>query len=189
MLATLPISDEILVFPSTVLRNPAEDAPYAFAFGIPSATPGLKFICRESLDYDRNSFDSRLPAGLRVHYFEPRLGPATATLTVGEGTITVAVGDSGVSISGGNGTGTVTLSGTIAQLDNLLTGGGTGTIVYLNSSDTPSASTTFTVTVNDLKTLLGALKEACKEERDPSHTFIQMELKRFFIRKKWIGTF
>ena len=60
MLATLPISDEILVFPSTVLRNPAEDAPYAFAFGIPSATPGLKFICRESLDYDRNSFDHPL---------------------------------------------------------------------------------------------------------------------------------
>ena len=63
---------------------------------------------------------------------------AIATLSVGEGTITVVEGDSGVTITGGNGTGTVTLSGTIAQLDNLLTGGGTGTITYLNSNDTPA---------------------------------------------------
>ena len=68
---------------------------------------------------------------------------ATATLSVTEGTITVVVGDSGVTIDSGDGTGTVTLSDTIAQLDNLLTGAGTGTITYLNSSDTPSASATF----------------------------------------------
>ena len=74
---------------------------------------------------------------------------AVATLSVGEGTITIVEGDSGVTITGGNGTGTVTLSGTVAQLDNLLTAAGTGTITYLNSSDTPSASATFTVTVND----------------------------------------
>jgi 4-hydroxyphenylacetate 3-monooxygenase len=60
MLATLPISDEIIVFPSVVLRNPVEEAPYAFAFAIPNSTPGLKFICRESFDYDRNSFDHPL---------------------------------------------------------------------------------------------------------------------------------
>ena len=74
---------------------------------------------------------------------------ATATLSVTEGTISVVEGDSGITITGGDGTGTVTLSGTIAQLDNLLTGGGTGTITYLNGSDTPAASVTFTVTVND----------------------------------------
>jgi 4-hydroxyphenylacetate 3-monooxygenase len=54
MLATLPVSDEILVFPSTVLRGQAEDAPYAFAFAIPTATPGLRFICRESFDYGKS---------------------------------------------------------------------------------------------------------------------------------------
>ncbi|MDA0660590.1 MAG: cadherin domain-containing protein [Planctomycetota bacterium] len=43
----------------------------------------------------------------------------------------------------------MTVTGTLAQINNLLTGGGTGTIVYFNGSNTPSASTTITVTVND----------------------------------------
>jgi 4-hydroxyphenylacetate 3-monooxygenase len=60
MLATLPVSDEIMVFPSTVLRGGAEDAPYAFAFALPTATPGLRFICRESFDYGRSAFDHPL---------------------------------------------------------------------------------------------------------------------------------
>jgi len=60
MLATLPISDEIMVFPSTLLKSPEEDAPYAFGFCIPSHTPGLKFICRESVDYGRSHFDHPL---------------------------------------------------------------------------------------------------------------------------------
>jgi 4-hydroxyphenylacetate 3-monooxygenase len=60
MLATLPICDEIMVFPSTLLRSPEEDAPYAFGFSIPSHTPGLKFICRESVDYGRSHFDHPL---------------------------------------------------------------------------------------------------------------------------------
>ena len=60
MLATLPISDEIMVFPSTVLRSAEEDAPYAFAFSIPNNTPGLRFICRESFDYGRSHFDHPL---------------------------------------------------------------------------------------------------------------------------------
>ncbi|MCP4936336.1 MAG: LamG domain-containing protein, partial [bacterium] len=74
---------------------------------------------------------------------------ATATLTTGEGAITVVIGDSGATIDSGNGTGTVVVSGTIAQINSLLDDSSTGTINYLNSSDTPSASTTFTVTVND----------------------------------------
>ena len=76
-------------------------------------------------------------------------GGATATLNVGEGVLNIVVGDSGVTVDSGDGTGNVTISGTIAQIDNLLTGTGTGTITYLNGSDTPSASTTLTVTVND----------------------------------------
>ncbi|MEM7343464.1 MAG: 4-hydroxyphenylacetate 3-monooxygenase, oxygenase component [Chloroflexota bacterium] len=62
MLATLPISDEIMVFPSTLLRSPEEDAPYAFGFAIPNNTPGLKFQCRETFDYDRNVYDHPLGA-------------------------------------------------------------------------------------------------------------------------------
>jgi 4-hydroxyphenylacetate 3-monooxygenase len=60
MLATLPISDEIMVFPSTVLKSPDEDAPYAFGFSIPNNTPGLRFICRESVDYGRSHYDHPL---------------------------------------------------------------------------------------------------------------------------------
>ena len=60
MLATLPSSDELMVFPSTVLKNQEEDAPYAFGFCIPSSTAGLKFLCRESLDYGRSRYDHPL---------------------------------------------------------------------------------------------------------------------------------
>jgi 4-hydroxyphenylacetate 3-monooxygenase len=55
MLATIgPIADELLVFPSTVLKGTPDDAPYSFAFAINCDAPGLRFICRENLDYGRN---------------------------------------------------------------------------------------------------------------------------------------
>jgi 4-hydroxyphenylacetate 3-monooxygenase len=57
MLATLPFADELMVFPSTLLKNQEEDAPYAFGFCLPTNTPGLKFLCRESLDYGRSRYD------------------------------------------------------------------------------------------------------------------------------------
>ena len=60
MLATLPISDELMVFPSTVLHASEQDAPYAFGFSIPNNTPGLRFICRESVDHGRSHFDHPL---------------------------------------------------------------------------------------------------------------------------------
>jgi 4-hydroxyphenylacetate 3-monooxygenase len=60
MLATLPISDEIMVFPSTLLKSQEEDAPYAFGLAIPNDTEGLRFICRESVDYGRSHFDHPL---------------------------------------------------------------------------------------------------------------------------------
>lgn len=50
MLATIaPIADELLVFPSTLLRNTPEDAPYSYAFAIPNDAPGLRYLCRSSL--------------------------------------------------------------------------------------------------------------------------------------------
>ncbi|MBI4279024.1 MAG: 4-hydroxyphenylacetate 3-monooxygenase, oxygenase component [Armatimonadetes bacterium] len=60
MLATLPVSDEIMVFPSTLLKVGEEDAPYAWAVAIPNDTPGLRFLCRESFDYGRSHFDHPL---------------------------------------------------------------------------------------------------------------------------------
>jgi 4-hydroxyphenylacetate 3-monooxygenase len=52
MLATLPVADEILVFPSTVIRSGQDDAPYSIAFALPVSAKGLKFICRESFASD-----------------------------------------------------------------------------------------------------------------------------------------
>ncbi len=60
LLATLPIADEIMVFPSTVLKNTPDDAPYAFGFAIPTNTQGLKFLVRESFDYGRSHYDHPL---------------------------------------------------------------------------------------------------------------------------------
>ncbi|MER3397869.1 MAG: 4-hydroxyphenylacetate 3-monooxygenase, oxygenase component [Chloroflexota bacterium] len=60
MLATLPAVDEIMVFPSTLLRNTEEDTPYCFAVSLPCDTPGLRFICRETVDYGRSHFDHPL---------------------------------------------------------------------------------------------------------------------------------
>ena len=52
MLATLPLADEIMVFPSTVIRSGQDDAPYSIAFALPVSAKGLKFICRESFASD-----------------------------------------------------------------------------------------------------------------------------------------
>ena len=52
MLATLPIADEIMVFPSTVIRSGQDDVPYSIAFALPVSAKGLKFICRESFSSD-----------------------------------------------------------------------------------------------------------------------------------------
>jgi 4-hydroxyphenylacetate 3-monooxygenase len=60
MLATLPVSDEIMVFPSTLLKSSEEDAPYAFGFVIPTHTPGLRFLCREGFDESGSHFDHPL---------------------------------------------------------------------------------------------------------------------------------
>ncbi|HET9001583.1 MAG TPA: 4-hydroxyphenylacetate 3-monooxygenase, oxygenase component [bacterium] len=60
MLATLPTADEIMVFPSTLLKAGPDDAPYAYALALPTDTPGLRFLCRESFDYGKSPLDHPL---------------------------------------------------------------------------------------------------------------------------------
>jgi 4-hydroxyphenylacetate 3-monooxygenase len=61
MLATIgPFADELLVFPSTVLRNTPEDKQYSFACAIPNDAPGLRYLAREPLDYGRPGHDHPL---------------------------------------------------------------------------------------------------------------------------------
>ncbi|MBB6099032.1 4-hydroxyphenylacetate 3-monooxygenase [Deinobacterium chartae] len=62
MMATLPIADEILIFPSTVLKENEDKSKYAMAFAIPTSTPGLYFQCREPLDIGRDPEDHPLGA-------------------------------------------------------------------------------------------------------------------------------
>lgn len=61
MLATIaPIADELLVFPSTVLRGTPEDAPYSYAFAIPNDAPGVRYLCRGSLYNGGSTHDEPL---------------------------------------------------------------------------------------------------------------------------------
>ncbi len=59
VLATLaPFSDEIAVYPSQPM--PDADGRHALSFCIPMNTPGLKFLCRDSVSAPRNDFDHPL---------------------------------------------------------------------------------------------------------------------------------
>lgn len=60
MMATLPIADEVLIFPSTVLKENADKSRYAMGFAVPCNAPGLSFQCRESLDVGRDHTDHPL---------------------------------------------------------------------------------------------------------------------------------
>ncbi|HEY1275283.1 MAG TPA: 4-hydroxyphenylacetate 3-hydroxylase N-terminal domain-containing protein [Thermoleophilaceae bacterium] len=56
MLATLaPFADELLIYPGSDIRP--QDERYALSFAIPIATPGLRFICRDSYSKQRDPFD------------------------------------------------------------------------------------------------------------------------------------
>jgi 4-hydroxyphenylacetate 3-monooxygenase len=59
ILATLaPFADEIAVYPALPL--PAGSDAYALCFCIPIGTPGLKFLCRDSVSASGNRFDHPL---------------------------------------------------------------------------------------------------------------------------------
>jgi 4-hydroxyphenylacetate 3-monooxygenase oxygenase component len=61
MLATLaPFADELTVYPGSDLR--VQDAKYALSFAIPIASPGLRFLCRDSLSSQRDPWDAPLSA-------------------------------------------------------------------------------------------------------------------------------
>lgn len=73
------ITDEIIVFPSTVKKSGELDDPYSLAFAIPNNTPGLKYLSRESFDYGKNEYDhplgSRFEEGDTIVSFENVLVP------------------------------------------------------------------------------------------------------------------
>jgi 4-hydroxyphenylacetate 3-monooxygenase len=61
MLATLgALAEELLVFPSTVLKAEPGSEPFALAFALPCSAKGLKFYCRDPYDIGRSHFDHPL---------------------------------------------------------------------------------------------------------------------------------
>ncbi|WP_019415262.1 4-hydroxyphenylacetate 3-monooxygenase, oxygenase component [Paenisporosarcina sp. TG20] len=68
------ITDELMVFPSTVKKAGELDDPYSLAFAIPNNTKGLKFLSRESFDYGKSEWDhplsSRFEEGDAIVSFE-----------------------------------------------------------------------------------------------------------------------
>jgi 4-hydroxyphenylacetate 3-monooxygenase len=89
VLATLPLADEIAVYPARSHRLPGgAPARTSFAFAIPCHTPGLKFLCRESLDLERSRFDH--PLGSRfeemdaIAFFDHVLVPWERVFLLGD---------------------------------------------------------------------------------------------------------
>ena len=72
-----------------------------------------------------------------------------ATVSVGYGLLSVSLGTSGASVVSGNGTGTVVLSGTIAQLNALLNSDATSVVTFTADTDAPPATTVLTVAIDD----------------------------------------
>ncbi|WP_419880770.1 4-hydroxyphenylacetate 3-monooxygenase, oxygenase component [Peribacillus sp. B-H-3] len=85
------ITDEILVFPSTVKKAGEKDDAYSLAFAIPNNTEGLKFISRESFDYGRNGWDhplsSRFEEGDAIVSFENVFVPWDRVFVCGNSSI------------------------------------------------------------------------------------------------------
>ena len=89
MLATLgPITDEIAVYPTRSHLLGEESWRQAFSFAIPCDTPGVQFMCRESLDQGRSHFDH--PLGSRfeemdaVVFFDDVLVPWERVFLLGD---------------------------------------------------------------------------------------------------------
>src|SRR5205085_10723347 len=55
-----PLADEIGVYSPRMGRHTEDHSPFAVNFAIPCATPGLKFLCRESFDLGRSHFEHPL---------------------------------------------------------------------------------------------------------------------------------
>ncbi|MDR3539291.1 MAG: 4-hydroxyphenylacetate 3-monooxygenase, oxygenase component [Acetobacteraceae bacterium] len=61
VLATLgPLADEIAVYSPRVAQHTEKHSPFALNFALPCATPGLRFLCRESFDIGKSHFDHPL---------------------------------------------------------------------------------------------------------------------------------
>jgi hypothetical protein len=104
--------------------------------------PGTPYSATEQIPLDLKN------RGITVSDVDGAVGMETLILTVGLGMLNITAGGSGAIVTG-SGTGSVTIVGNINEINNLLNSDGTSTVSYTNSLDTPAASTTLTVQIND----------------------------------------
>ena len=76
-----------------------------------------------------------------------------ATISVASGALNATAGTTGVTV-GGDGTSTLTLTGSVSQINTLLAGNMGATLSYIESSDNPPTSDTLTLQVDDLGNII-----------------------------------
>lgn len=86
--------------------------------------------------------------GISIADVDAGSGGVSATLSVTQGVLNVSVGTSGASVSN-SGSSSVTIDGTLAQINALLAGSGGAAVVYYNGNDAPADNVTLTLAVND----------------------------------------
>ena len=89
--------------------------------------------------------------GTGLSVADPDAGAANvqATLSVTSGTLTASAGTTGATVAD-SGTGSLTIGGTVTRINDLLAGNLGGSLTYLDASDTPPASDTLTLQIDDL---------------------------------------
>src|SRR5207344_2974852 len=127
--------DLVSVATSTIKITAVNDAPVA------TITPASYAATEQTALTLKNT-------GLSISDVDAGSGSMSVTLAVTEGTLNVAAGSSGAVVTN-SGTSSVTITGTVAQINNLLTSNATSTVSYIDNTDTPSASSTLTLNVND----------------------------------------
>jgi VCBS repeat-containing protein len=130
-------SDLSVIGPSTTTTltvHPINDAPVA------AITPASYGATEQTALNLKNT--------LSVSDVDGNGGSETVTLSVGEGVLNVTPGGSGATVNN-SGTSVVTITGTAAQINALLTIDGTSTVSYIDNTDTPGASTTLTLLIHD----------------------------------------
>ena len=113
--------------------NPVNDAPTASAPASYNATEQTLL---------------NLAGTLSVGDVDAAAGSVTVTVSVLSGQINAGAGATGAIVAGSTTT-TVTITGTLAQVANVLAGNAGATIAYFNGSDTPPATDTLTLSIND----------------------------------------
>ncbi len=130
-----PLSDtETVQFGVT----PVNDAPVA-------TVPAGPFPATEQQNFNLHG------KGLSVSDVDAGNDRISVTLSVTHGVITVVRGNSGIDNGdvSGSGTSSVTIQGSTSEINNLLGGLGTGTVVFNANSDNPPPGATLTLLVND----------------------------------------